>query len=189
MDQGVGREVKRLREKRGWSRTKLAAAADMSASGVSMIESGQRNLTTTTLAKLAEALDVGVAELFPKAEEPLPFEELEQRALNQASVPGKTLRPATLAWLEARGLRYTAMPNEEFHEMSAPGGVGVPPSRLAELIKEIVREVEELGTILKETEPPPGALHAFDRARSRWFVLSLQMQVQATQAASRLQAG
>jgi transcriptional regulator with XRE-family HTH domain len=71
-DQGVGREVKRLREARGWSQTRLAAEADMSVSGVSMIESGHRNLTTTTLAKLAGALGVEVRDLFPKEQPPLP---------------------------------------------------------------------------------------------------------------------
>ncbi|PLS86812.1 MAG: hypothetical protein CYG60_05265 [Actinobacteria bacterium] len=75
MDHGVGCEVKRLREKRGWSQARLAVEADMSVSGVSMIENGRRNLTTTTLAKLAVALGVQVADLFPKAEAPLPFEE------------------------------------------------------------------------------------------------------------------
>ncbi len=74
-DQGVGREIKRLREERGWSMAKLAVEADMSVSGVSMIENGKRNLTTTTLAKLARAYGVEIADLFPKAEAPLPFEE------------------------------------------------------------------------------------------------------------------
>jgi transcriptional regulator with XRE-family HTH domain len=72
MDQGVGHEVKRLREERGWSQAKLAVEADMSVSGVSMIENGQRNLTTTTLAKLANAFSVEVADLFPKGQLPLP---------------------------------------------------------------------------------------------------------------------
>jgi len=71
-DQGVGREVKRLREAKGWSQTKLAAEAGMSVSGISMIENGHRNLSTTTLAKLAEALGVGVRDLFPLAQVPLP---------------------------------------------------------------------------------------------------------------------
>ena len=80
-DQGVGHEVKRLREKRGWSQAKLAVEADMSVSGVSMIENGQRNLTTTTLAKLARALDVELSDLFPKAQAPFPFEDDQRRFL------------------------------------------------------------------------------------------------------------
>jgi transcriptional regulator with XRE-family HTH domain len=71
MDQGVGREVKRLREERSWSQAKLAVEAEMSVSGVSMIENGQRNLTTTTLAKLAGAFGLEIADLFPKSEAPL----------------------------------------------------------------------------------------------------------------------
>ncbi len=49
-----------------------------------MIENGKRNLTTTTLAKLARALDVEVADLFPKAQASLPDLEDERRiALEQ----------------------------------------------------------------------------------------------------------
>jgi transcriptional regulator with XRE-family HTH domain len=71
-DQGVGREIKRLREAKGWSQTRLAAEAGMSVSGISMIENGYRNLSTTTLARLAEALGVEVRDLFPLAQAPLP---------------------------------------------------------------------------------------------------------------------
>ena len=71
-DKGIGREVKRLREAKGWSQTKLAVEAGMSVSGISMIENGHRNLSTTTLAKLAEALGVGVRDLFPLDQAPLP---------------------------------------------------------------------------------------------------------------------
>jgi transcriptional regulator with XRE-family HTH domain len=71
-DQGVGAEIKRLREEREWSMAKLAVEADMSVSGVSMIENGKRNLTTTTLAKLARAFGVEVRDLFPLAQTPLP---------------------------------------------------------------------------------------------------------------------
>lgn len=80
MDQGVGHEIKRLREERGWSQAKLAVEADMSVSGVSMIENGQRNLTTTTLAKLARAFGIEIGDLFPKVEAPLPFDMPEEDA-------------------------------------------------------------------------------------------------------------
>jgi transcriptional regulator with XRE-family HTH domain len=75
-DQGVGRQVKMLREAKGWSQTKLAVEASMSVSGISMIENGHRNLSTVTLAKLAEALGVEVRDLFPLEQAPLP--ELEE---------------------------------------------------------------------------------------------------------------
>ena len=89
-DQGVGRQVKRLREERGWSQAKLAVEADMSVSGVSMIENGQRNLTTATLGKLARAFGVEVADLFPKAQSPLPLEGSGQREASFEEVVGSS---------------------------------------------------------------------------------------------------
>src|SRR5215210_2013470 len=79
LDQGVGGEIKRLRGERDWSMARLAVEADMSVSGVSMIENGKRNLTTTTLGKLARAFGVEVADLFPKAETPLWSDEPPER--------------------------------------------------------------------------------------------------------------
>ncbi len=84
MDQGVGQEIKRLREERNWSQAKLAVEAEMSVSGVSMIENGQRNLTTTTLAKLARAFGVEIGDLFPKEQAPLPDLEDERRSSLQS---------------------------------------------------------------------------------------------------------
>ena len=79
-DQGVGREVRSLREARGWSQTRLATEAGMSVSGISMIENGHRNLSTATLARLAEALGVEVRDLFPLGQAPLPLEERGERS-------------------------------------------------------------------------------------------------------------
>ena len=84
-DQGVGVRIKRLREEREWSMAKLAVEADMSVSGVSMIENGKRNLTTTTLAKLARAFGVEVADLFPKAQAPLPLESAGRSGADDGS--------------------------------------------------------------------------------------------------------
>src|SRR5829696_7721643 len=64
----LGREIRRLREARGWGQTKLAAAADMAVSGVSQIENGHRNPNSATLIKLARALGVEVRDLFPLAQ-------------------------------------------------------------------------------------------------------------------------
>ncbi len=72
----VGKEIRRLREVRGWGQTKLAAAADMAVSGVSQIENGHRNPNSATLIKLARALDVEVADLFPKGQSPLPLSDV-----------------------------------------------------------------------------------------------------------------
>jgi transcriptional regulator with XRE-family HTH domain len=82
MMSGVGGEVRRLREAKGWSQAKLAGETGMAVSGVSQIENGHRNPNSATLIKLARALEVDVADLFPKAEAPLWLDEaLTERRL------------------------------------------------------------------------------------------------------------
>lgn len=76
---GVGQEVKRLREARGWIQAKLAVEAGMAPSAVNQIENGKRSPSASSLSKLARALDVEVADLFPKAQAPLPDFEDERR--------------------------------------------------------------------------------------------------------------
>jgi transcriptional regulator with XRE-family HTH domain len=72
-------QLKRLRTEKGLSQAKLAALADIDPSTVNQIERGAREASPATLRKLAEALDVRLAELiedaYPKAQAPLPLEE------------------------------------------------------------------------------------------------------------------
>jgi transcriptional regulator with XRE-family HTH domain len=62
---GVGPVVRKLREAKGWSQAKLAGETRMAVSGVSQIENDKRNPNSATLLKLARALEVEVADLFP----------------------------------------------------------------------------------------------------------------------------
>lgn len=71
----VGREIRRLREAKGWSQAKLAGDTGMGVSGISQIETGARNPSAVTLSKIAEALGVEVGDLFPKAQTPQPSPE------------------------------------------------------------------------------------------------------------------
>ena len=94
---GVGIEVRRLRESKGWGQTKLAAEAGMAVSGVSQIENGHRNPNSATLIKLARALEVEVSELFPKAHGPsLP----EPSLFNGLSGAGEGLDLNAAYWIE-----------------------------------------------------------------------------------------
>jgi transcriptional regulator with XRE-family HTH domain len=72
MMSGVGKEVRRLREAKGWSQAKLAVETGMAVSGISQIENDRRNPNSATLAKLAKALEVEVADLFPLEQPRLP---------------------------------------------------------------------------------------------------------------------
>jgi transcriptional regulator with XRE-family HTH domain len=66
--EGIGHNIRRLRDEKGWNQTELGFRAGTSPSIISLIENGKRNPSTTTLAKIAGALGVEVVDLFPKAQ-------------------------------------------------------------------------------------------------------------------------
>lgn len=170
----VGREIRQRREEKGWSQAKLAAAADMGVSGVSQIETGARNPSAVTLEKLAKALGVGVADLFPKAQPPLP--ELDDgRQREQPEEPEEKLKAALVimadslaermkdyveelrksgdelpldneAWLTARN----SWALRTIHDATPPDVRGAPE------VQEAMRKVSE-------------ASHQIDRLASQWF--------------------
>ena len=58
-----GERVRRRRERHGWSQMDLAERAGMHFSFVSSIERGQRNVTLTSILKIAQGLGVDPAVL------------------------------------------------------------------------------------------------------------------------------
>ena len=139
-DQGVGQEVKRLREAKGWSQTRLAVEADMSVSGISMIENGHRNLSTTTLAKLAKALEVEVRDLFPLGQAPLPDTE----DLRRFAEIGELLERR-----HARRLRQVENPNDpHFRDATATANWIADVQEEAD---EVIRWIIEHGEVLAGT--------------------------------------
>jgi transcriptional regulator with XRE-family HTH domain len=79
---GVGEEVKRLRQAKGWTQEQLAVYAGSSQPTVNLLEAGKRNPSASTLEKLARALGVEVVDLFPKPQELQP--SLEDAAQSEA---------------------------------------------------------------------------------------------------------
>jgi transcriptional regulator with XRE-family HTH domain len=86
---GVGEEVKRLRQAKGWTQEQLAVYAGSSQPTVNLLEAGKRNPSATTLEKLARALEVEVVDLFPKAQAQLPLND-------PADVTGDPVEAATM---------------------------------------------------------------------------------------------
>jgi transcriptional regulator with XRE-family HTH domain len=76
----LGKEIRRLRQEKGWTQTELAVYAGSSQPTVNQIESGARNPSTRTLQKIAGALGADVADFFPKAQRSLPLEFEGRRA-------------------------------------------------------------------------------------------------------------
>ncbi len=75
----VGGEIKRRRDELDWSQPQLAVRAGVAVSAVSQIENGRRSPNVGTLEKIAGALGVEVADLFPKVRAPLPESSEERR--------------------------------------------------------------------------------------------------------------
>jgi transcriptional regulator with XRE-family HTH domain len=79
---GVGEEVKRLRQAKGWTQEQLAVYAGSSQPTVNLLEAGKRNPSAATLEKIARALEVEVVDLFPKPQASQP--SLEDAAQSEA---------------------------------------------------------------------------------------------------------
>lgn len=60
----LGRKIRALRALRGWRQTDLAQAAGMQRAYIGAVERGERNLSLHNLERIADALDVTLADLF-----------------------------------------------------------------------------------------------------------------------------
>jgi transcriptional regulator with XRE-family HTH domain len=59
-----GQRVRQRREARGWSQARLGAEMRLHRTYVNAIEQGTRNITISTITRVAAALDVSIAALF-----------------------------------------------------------------------------------------------------------------------------
>jgi transcriptional regulator with XRE-family HTH domain len=64
MVKALGRRIRHLRTEKGWSQERLAEEAGMHRTYMWGIEQGMRNPSVRHLIKLADALEIPVAELF-----------------------------------------------------------------------------------------------------------------------------
>jgi transcriptional regulator with XRE-family HTH domain len=64
-------ELTRLRAEQGWTQQRLADESGVNKATINQIEKGRRSPNVETLEKLADALGVGIADFFPKAQAPL----------------------------------------------------------------------------------------------------------------------
>ena len=60
----LGENIRELRAQRGLTQDELSYSVGLNRSNIWAIERGERNLTVRTLYGLAEALGVGIADLF-----------------------------------------------------------------------------------------------------------------------------
>lgn len=75
-------ELTRIRNERGWSQQRLSEQSGVNKATINQVERGKRSPNVETLAKLARALGVGVADFFPKAQASLWSGETAERRLD-----------------------------------------------------------------------------------------------------------
>ncbi len=144
--EGIGHNIRRLREEKEWNQTELGFHADTSPSIISLIENGKRNPSTATLAKIAGALGVEVVELFPKASgrssaQPTLLSELESE------------RPTrTLEWLPG----YLLFLKQQTESMRTRWEAAIEENTVEPGAWHEAAEVEmDLGKSFMDTIPPP----------------------------------
>jgi len=68
LSERFGREVRQLREARGWSQERLAGRAELNRSYMGEIERASAMPSLATAAKLAQALEVSLSQLISRCE-------------------------------------------------------------------------------------------------------------------------
>ncbi len=89
-------ELTRIRNERGWSQQRLSDESGVNKATINQIERGRRSPNLETLEKLADALNVGVGDFFPKAQASLwsekPMRSQERRESKLPEVADLLLR-------------------------------------------------------------------------------------------------
>jgi len=124
------RELTRIREERGLSQQGLADVSGVNKATINQIERGRRSPNLETLEKLAGALAVEMADLFPKAQGPLPLEE---------AAAGPALLEAVLEAARQDAKKSTQAANRAF------SSEGVPQAITGFAEDEVRTELRKLG--------------------------------------------
>lgn len=145
---------------------RLAVAADMNPATLNRIEQGKANPNIKTLERLADALGVGVAELFPKAQASLWSGETAERRLDGINFgeAAKSLEEYCERW--ERTLAEGKVDDRALQEFFATAAGWIPMMDIA-----LKTEIDARGLIDGDTEIG----RACRRYHSRVFSVVLEM--------------
>lgn len=62
----IGLNIRKYREKKGWSQEQLALEADLHRAYIGQIERGEKNIGLINIEKIAKALSIRIGDLFKK---------------------------------------------------------------------------------------------------------------------------
>lgn len=157
-------QLKSIREDRGLSRASLAAMAGINPATVNRIENGERSPTVDTLEKLARALDVEVADFFPKVQAPLPglgrsseLKQFDRLGASFVEAWASYVRQRVEGWKEA-------LPESARAISIFSGQRGRPPEGVPALVEELRADPKLAFGILRQSEVALSELTALVRA-------------------------
>jgi transcriptional regulator with XRE-family HTH domain len=137
-------ELKRIREKKGWSQTRLAQESGVDRATINQVEGGRRSPTIATLEVLAATMGAEVADFFPKAQAPLPLEIDGGRGLQLWSELAEDLAARLTALIEAPANKDRQLGRHE-GAYSAAAGVATTIEVLVNFI-----DAEEIPVVWEE---------------------------------------
>ena len=159
--------VKELREAKGWNQTVLAYHAGLSPSQVSLIETGKRNPSATTLRGIADALAVDVGDLFAKAQAPPSSEPTFNDVLEEEERHEDLDKLRDLLADAGASTTYLALPDTEFEGLWKDKSV----EQRAQINRELLEERRLVKPLLvRWASLPPGS-----RERKQLYRLWLQV--------------
>jgi transcriptional regulator with XRE-family HTH domain len=166
--------LREFRRQKGWSQKDLADESGVGQDTISGIERGQHEPRPSTLRKLAEALDVEVADFF--REPVLPRKTKAPRGAGRAGT--KTLDE----WLEEHGAKRILMSDEQvlenFERLASGSDRAAIPGRFEQEARDTFREEDKVldalreewvdgGNLLPKVEEGPNVVRrAFDHAKT-----------------------
>jgi transcriptional regulator with XRE-family HTH domain len=168
--------LKAVRELHGWSQTKLAEESGVSRDSISNYETGQREAYPGTAKKLADALDVEIADLIEPARE---------LAHPLAEAPGEAgLRhiPENLdRLLEQRGVPTRHLANENLYNTLQRASL----EETVRIAEEMYAEIEAVGPDLTRMRDQflhnPRAARLLKDAVMRYWIVRLSLAVKRGQ--------
>jgi transcriptional regulator with XRE-family HTH domain len=125
-------ELTRLRVEQGWTQQRLADESNVNKATINQIEKGRRSPNIETLEKLANALGVGVADFFPKAQAPLWSDE--SPAKRRPSI----LPEATISTVE----KWISIASDPDTNEWKSFGIADAASALGESIEDIIERAD-----------------------------------------------
>lgn len=130
----VGDVVYKLRSEKGWTQIELATRADVNKATISRIEDAATDIKTTTLTKIAQALDVRPEDLYAliPREPPASTEEARERDALWSVIPARSYEEAlrTLRRLAQLGVQgqVTQPPDSGAHPETPGRDPETPPT-------------------------------------------------------------